>query len=351
MAKIAHKETLQNALTRFVGGDARLEPAGMVIQRIANAAVELSELIALGRLVGDGHVAVGGCNEDGDAQKHLDIVANDMFIDAMKGASVAVAVSEELREPLLLDPHASLVVAVDPLDGSSNIDSNVSIGTIFSILPRLPDAEDMKAHFMQPGRNQLAAGFVIYGPQTSLVVALAGQTNVFILDRRSGEFLLAIEALQIPKDSSEYAINASNYRHWAPSVQAFVDDCVNGAEGPFGRNHNMRWIASLVAEAYRILTRGGVFLYPGDQRPGYSSGRLRLVYEANPIALAVEYAGGGASDCSSTILDMLPADLHGRTPFVFGSANLVDLIMRYHADPQFSAERAPLFGRRGLIRY
>jgi fructose-1,6-bisphosphatase I len=163
--------------------------------------------------------------------------------------------------------------------------------------------------------------------------------------------VLVNSCLQIPKDSSEYAINASNYRHWTPSVQAFVDDCVNGVEGPFGRNHNMRWIASLVAEAYRILTRGGVFLYPGDQRPGYNSGRLRLIYEANPIALVVEYAGGGASDCSFTTLDMMPADLHGRTPFVFGSANLVDLIMRYHVDPQFSAERAPLFGRRGLIRY
>jgi fructose-1,6-bisphosphatase I len=269
----------------------------------------------------------------------------------MKLAPVAIVASEEMKEPLLLDGDAPLAVAIDPLDGSSNIDANVSIGTIFSILPRLPLARDMKEHFLQPGRNQIASGFVIYGPQTSLVLALAGQTRVFILDRRTGEFRLAIEALRIAADASEYAINASNYRHWTPSVQAFIDDCVQGAEGPLQRNHNMRWIASLVAEAYRILSRGGVFLYPGDQRAGYGCGRLRLVYEASPIAFIIAQAGGAATDCSRNILDLVPDDLHARTPLVFGSANLVQLVTRYHDDPQFSAERAPLFGRRGLIRY
>lgn len=351
MVTITHKENLQDVLARAVGTDAGLAPVAPVIERIAAAAVELADLISLGRLGGDGHAAVGGFNEDGDAQKHLDVVANDLVIDAMKHAQVAIVLSEELKEPLLLDPDAPLAVAIDPLDGSSNIDANVSIGTIFSVLPRLASARDLKAHFLQPGRNQLAAGFVIYGPQTSLVLAIAGQTHVFILDRSSGRFLLAIEALKIPKDSCEYAVNASNYRHWTPSVQAFIDDCTQGAEGPFKRNYNMRWIASLVAEAYRILCRGGVFLYPGDRRSGYGSGRLRLVYEANPIALIVEFAGGAATDCLDHVLDARPADVHVRTPLVFGSANLVDCITRYHADPQFSAERAPLFGRRGLIRY
>jgi len=355
MAKIAHKEDLQEVLAQAVAHDGShdgsLAPVALLVERIAAASVELSSLISLGRLAGEGHAAVGGFNEDGDVQKHLDVLANDLLVDAMKHAPVAIVLSEELKEPLLLDAEAPLAVAIDPLDGSSNIDANVSIGTIFSVLPRLPEASELKAHFLQPGRNQIAAGFVIYGPQTSLVLAMGGKTRVFILDRNVGRFLLAIDALRIPKESNEYAINASNYRHWAPSVQAFVDDCVQGADGPFKRDYNMRWIASLVADAYRILSRGGVFLYPSDHRSGYGCGRLRLVYEANPMALIIECAGGAATDCLCNTLDLKPADVHVRTPFVFGSANIVDLITRYHADPQFSAERAPLFGRRGLLRY
>ncbi|MGO9008039.1 MAG: class 1 fructose-bisphosphatase [Beijerinckiaceae bacterium] len=351
MGNTTHKETLQEVLTQIVGEDAGLAPAALVIERIASAAVELAELISLGRLAGEGHAAIGGFNKGGDVQAHLDVVAKESLIDAMKRAPVAIVVTEELKDPLLLDAEAPLVVAIDPLEGSCNAETNVSIGTIFSVLPRLAAATDMKAHFLQPGRNQVAAGFVIYGPQTSLVLAMAGQTRVFILERRTGRFLLAVEALLIPRDSSEYAINASNYRHWTPSVQAFVDDCISGTEGPFGRNHNMRWVASLVAEAYRILIVGGVFLFPGDQRRGHNSGRLRLIYEANPIALAIELAGGVASDSQHNILDLTPTDLHVRTPLVFGSANPVNLITRYHTDPQFSAARAPLFGRRGLIRY
>jgi fructose-1,6-bisphosphatase I len=351
MSKRARTDVLQDVLAQLARGDPALVPVAALVERIAAAAAELAELISLGNLAGEGHAAVGHFNEDGDAQTHLDVVANDLIVNALKHAPVAIVLSEELKEPLLLDAEAPLAVAIDPLDGSSNIDANVSIGTIFSVLPVLPQARDMKAHFLQPGRCQIAAGFVIYGPQTSLVLALAGQTLVFILDRRAGLFVLAIKALQVPKGVAEYAINSSNYRHWMPSVQAFVDDCVQGTEGPFRRNYNLRWIASLVAETYRILRRGGVFLYPGDARPGYSCGRLRLLYEANPIALIVEMAGGAATDSVCNILDLTPTDVHVRTPLVFGSADLVDLITRYHADPQFSAERAPLFGRRGLIRY
>lgn len=347
---IAHRQNLQDVLADVVAGDATLAATAWVVEHIATAAIGLASRIALGRLAGEAHCAVGS-NEGGDVQKHLDIVANDLFVDAMRRAPVAMILSEEMKEPLLLDPEAGLVVAIDPVDGSSNIDANMSLGTIFSILPRLILAAEPSSHFLQTGRNQSAAGFVIYGPQTMLVLAVAGKTNVFIFDRGSGSFVLAIEALQIPKGSCEYAINASNYRHWAPPVQAFVDDCVQGAEGPLGRNYNVRWTASLVAEVYRILGRGGVFLYPADRRPGYHSGRLRLVYEANPVALIVECAGGAATDCLHNILDLKPAGVHLRVPFVFGSAELVGIIARYHADPQFSAERAPLFGRRGLIRY
>jgi fructose-1,6-bisphosphatase I len=197
---------------------------------------------------------------------------------------------------------------------------------------------------------QVAAGFVIYGPQTSIVFALgSGQAQIFTLDRRAGRFYQAISAPVIERESAEYAINASNYRHWEAPVRAFIDDCEQGAEGPLKRDHNMRWTGSLVADTYRILLRGGIFLYPGDQRAGYNHGRLRLLYEANPIALIVERAAGIATDGVHPILDIVPSAIHARVPLVFGSAGPVELVARYHSDPQFSV-RAPLFGKRGLMR-
>jgi fructose-1,6-bisphosphatase I len=351
MLEIAPARELETVLKERVGGDAALAPVADLIRAIADAAVEVAEVVALGRLAGETDAAVGRVNSDGDVQKHLDVLANNLFVNALRHAPVAIALSEELEEPLLLDPAAPLAVAIDPLDGSSNINANVSIGTIFSVLPALSGATSPKAHFLQPGRNQLAAGFIIYGPQCSLVLAFPDKTSIFTLDRRKGVFRETTETAQIPRQSHEYAVNASNYRHWGPSVRTFIDDCVKGTEGPLGCDHNMRWVASLVAEAYRILSRGGVFLYPGDLRQGYSAGRLRLIYEANPIAFIVEQAGGYASDGVRRILDSLPSDIHVRTPFVFGSANVVHLITRYHTDPQFSAEHSPLFSRRGLMRY
>ena len=350
MLRVAPAKDLGSILKEHVGQDGTLAPIADLVREIAGAAADMAEVISLGRLGEEGHADAGHLNPDGDVQKKLDLFADGLFLSALRRAPVAAALSEELAEPLLLDPNAPLAVAIDPLDGSSNIDANVSIGTIFSILPALPDASNVKAHFLQPGRNQLAAGFVIYGPQTSLVLALPDKTSIFILDRRAGVFREAVEAVRIPRESREYAINASNYRHWAPSVRTFVDDCVKGTEGPLGYDHNMRWTASLVAEAYRILSRGGVFLYPGDLRQGYSAGRLRLIYEANPIAFIAEQAGGNATDTVRRILDTVPSNIHVRTPFVFGSANLVHLIARYHTDPQFSAEHSPLFSRRGLMR-
>jgi fructose-1,6-bisphosphatase I len=342
---------LEAYLAQCAAADARAAAAAEVLRAISVAAVELSNLIGLGQLYGRLGASRSSANADGDVQKELDLLANDLFVDAFRRAPVAAVASEELAEALSLDPTAPLVVAIDPLDGSSNIDANVSIGTIFSILPALPDAGALDAHFLQPGRAQIAGGFVIYGPQTSLVFALGdGATEIFTLDRRDGRFRQAVSGFKIPSDSTEYAINASNYRHWESSVRAYIDDCVQGAEGPLKRNYNMRWVASLVAEAYRILLRGGVFLYPGDQRPGYAEGRLRLLYEANPIGLIVERAGGAATDCVRPILDVPPCAIHERAPLVFGSSNLVELVARYHSDPQFSAERAPLFGKRGLMR-
>jgi len=348
MPKIAG--TLDAYLDQAAGRDACLGAAARVLRAIAAAAVEMSGLIGLGRLSGQLSASHACTNADGDVQKELDVLANDMFVGAFRQAPVAAVVSEEMNEPLVLDSAGPLAVAMDPLDGSSNIDANVSIGTIFSVLPVQAKANGAEAHFLQPGRLQIAAGFVIYGPQTSIVFALgSGQTQIFTLDLRAGRFYQAVSAPVIDRESAEYAINASNYRHWEAPVRAFIDDCEQGTEGPLKRDHNMRWTGSLVADTYRILLRGGIFLYPGDQRAGYNHGRLRLLYEANPIALVVERAAGIATDGVHPILDIVPSAIHARVPLVFGSAGPVGLVARYHSDPQFSA-RAPLFGKRGLMR-
>jgi fructose-1,6-bisphosphatase I len=351
MLKVAHSNHLEDILQDITARDAAFAPVAKLVHEIAGAAIEMADVIGLGLLYGDGAAAVGDVNGSGDVQKKLDVFGHELFVNALRRAPVNVVLSEELDAPLVLNSKAPLAVAMDPVDGSSNINANVSIGTIFSVLPLLPDIDDPKAHFLQPGRNQMAAGFVIYGPQTAIVLAAAEATQIFTLDRRLGAFVRVEPQADIPPKSKEYAINASNYRHWAPSVRAFVDDCIKGKEGPIGQDQNMRWIASLVAEAYRILARGGVFLYPGDLRQGYSAGRLRLIYEANPISLIIENARGSATDCARRILDIQPTELHARTPFVFGSADVVHLVTRYHTDPQFSAEHSPLFGRRGLMRF
>jgi fructose-1,6-bisphosphatase I len=326
-------------------GLARLAEAGDL-----DAVAELADVIALGPLAGS-PAAVLGVNADGDSQRELDLRANEMFLVALREAPVAAFASEENTEPLELRPDASLAVAIDPLDGSSNIDTNLAIGTIFTILPMLREAAGAApAAFLQPGARQLAAGFVIYGPQTVLVLTLRDGTLVFALDRRSGMFVQTRAAARIPEGKREYAINASNYRHWEPPVRAFIDDCTAGAEGPCGGDFNMRWNACLVAEAFRILGRGGVFLYPRDARPAYWGGRLRLVYEANPLALIVEQAGGAATDGERRILDLTPSALHQRVPLVFGSRETVEQVAAYHSGDLLAGERSPLFARRGLFR-
>jgi len=351
MLMISDTQDLEAFLDQSVAADARLDPAAEVLRAIAAASIELSGVIGLGQLFGKIGASRESTNTDGDVQKELDVLANDVFVDILARAPVAALVSEELREPLVLDTRAPLVIAMDPVDGSSNIDTNVSIGTIFSILPVRPGAARVEDHFLQPGRAQIAAGFVAYGPQTSIVLALGnGATQIFTLDPRERRFRHAVRDVAIPPDAAEYAINASNYRHWDDPIRAFIDDCEQGADGPLKRNHNMRWIGSLVADAYRILLRGGIFLYPGDRRSGYGEGRLRLLYEANPVAFLVEHAGGAATDCVRRILDLEPSGIHARVPLVFGSAAPVELVAGYHSDPQFSAERSPLFGRRGLMR-
>lgn len=327
------------------------EPIVKVVEALAAAAAELSTLIAMAGISFDLTASRGELNADGDVQRELDVLANNRFLQALARAPVALAASEELEAPVILNPGAPLAVAIDPLDGSSNIETNAPIGTIFSILPSHASACAEPAEpFLQAGAAQLAAGFVVYGPQTALVLSLGDGVQVFVLNRAAGEFMLAMDRVRIPAQASEYAINASNYRHWDEPVRTYIDDCVRGADGPRGKNFNMRWTASLVAEAYRVLVRGGIFLYPRDWRPAYRSGRLRLVYEANPIAFVVEQAGGAATDGVRRILDLAPGSLHQRTPLVFGSIMKVEVVARYHTDPNSSAERSPLFGRRGLLR-
>lgn len=309
---------------------------------IAGSAQALAKIIASGPLGARLDKEVGE-NSDGDAQKLLDVLADELFADALSAVPVRWYASEERPEIDLLNTEGSLAVAIDPLDGSSNIDANISIGTIFSVF----DAKEGGwESFCRAGREQIAAGYVVYGPQTCFVVATANHVYQFIL--HDGEFVSVSDELRIPDETREFAINASNYRHWAPPVRAFVDDCIAGEDGPYGENLNMRWVASLVAEAHRILKRGGIFLYPADARPGYDTGRLRLIYECAPIAFVIERAGGRATDGIDPILDMIPHTLHQRVPLVFGSSEKVCRVSAYHDLPE--GEVSALFGRRGLFR-
>jgi fructose-1,6-bisphosphatase I len=256
-----------------------------------------------------------------------------------------------MAEPIELDPRGTLLVAVDPLDGSSNIDTNVSVGTIFSVLMAPTEGSRCDADaFLQTGVHQVAAGYAIYGPQTAFVLTVGAGTHVFTLDRSSGTFHLTSQHVRVPATTQEFAINASNHRYWDEPIRIYVDDCLKGAEGPRGADFNMRWIASMVAEAHRVLSRGGIYLYPADIRNGYNQGRLRLIYEANPIAWLIEQAGGAASTGHRRILDVQPRSLHQRIPLLFGSREEVARLDRYHLEPHPIGERSPLFGRRGLFR-
>lgn len=335
-------------LDRWAGGDPARADVAVTVIRLSEACTRIASLVGLGPLAG----AVGsetGRQSGVDPQKEIDVRAHDLIVDALKGAPVATLGSEELEWALPINPGAPLAVAVDPIDGSSNIDANLSIGTIFTVLPARCQGVDASS-FLQTGAAQLAAGFALYGPFTSLVLTLGEGTQVFTLQRTSGEFLLTSPKVEIPQSTREYAINASNYRHWDDSIRTYVDDCMRGKDGPRGKNFNMRWTASPVADIFRVLTRGGVFLYPGDRRDNYAMGRLRLVYEANPLAWIVEQAGGAASTGTERILDRVPATLHQRTPFICGSKTEVEYLVRLHHEPHGAGERSPLFGRRGLFR-
>jgi len=270
-------------------------------------------------------------------QKKLDIIANEVLIEANEwGGALAAMASEEMEGIYVVPnryPQGEYLLLFDPLDGSSNIDVNVSIGTIFSVLKK-PDgsAGVSEGDFLQAGSQQAAAGYCVYGPQTTLVLTVGDGVAMFTLDREQGSWVLTADDVQIPPDTKEFAINMSNMRHWAPPVKQYIDECLAGKTGPRGKDFNMRWIASMVADVHRILTRGGVFMYPWDQREPEKAGKLRLMYEANPMSFLIEQAGGASTNGRERILGLQPTKLHERVSVVLGSKNEVDRITQYHLD-------------------
>ena len=305
----------------------------LLLNNIVMACKEISHLVNRGDLVG----VLGSAeseNVQGEVQKKLDIITNDIMINALNwtGHTRGMA-SEEMDEIIQIPPQypkGSYLVLFDPLDGSSNIDVNMSVGTIFSILHCREGVTLTEEDFLRKGTEQVCAGFVLYGPSTMLILTTGHGVNGFTLDQDIGEFILTHSNIQIPEDTSEFAINMSNQRFWEPPIQKYIAECVQGDEGVRGRNFNMRWIASLVAEVYRILTRGGVFMYPLDTRDTSKGGRLRLMYEANPMAFIIEQAGGLCSTGRERILDIKPTGIHQRIPVILGSKNEVERIVAYY---------------------
>jgi fructose-1,6-bisphosphatase I len=305
----------------------------LLVEVVARAVKAISINVGKGALAGVlGEAGTG--NVQGEAQKKLDVIANEILLEANEwGGHLAAMASEEMEGPHPIPhryPKGEYLLLFDPLDGSSNIDVNVSVGTIFSVL-RCPEGgpADERA-FLQPGSAQVCAGFAVYGPSTVLVLTMGDGVHVFTLDREVGSFVLTQENVRIPEQTKEFAINMSNQRFWEPPVKRYVEELLAGKTGPRGKDFNMRWVASMVADVFRILARGGVFLYPRDARDPSRPGRLRLMYEANPMALIVEQAGGRATTGTERILDVAPTSLHQRVPVILGSREEVDLATRYH---------------------
>jgi fructose-1,6-bisphosphatase I len=305
----------------------------LLIEVVARACKAISFNVSKGAL-GDALGTAGSENVQGEVQKNLDILSNEILLDANEwGGNLAAMASEEMETffPIPANyPKGEYLLVFDPLDGSSNIDVNVSIGTIFSVL-RCPDGQQpTEQSFLQPGTKQVAAGYAVYGPQTVLVLTTGNGVNCFTLDRELGSWVLTQSNMRIPEETREYAINASNSRHWYEPVQKYIGELNAGKDGARGENFNMRWIASMVADVHRILNRGGIFMYPADRRDTSKPGKLRLMYEANPMSFIVEQAGGMATNGEERILDIQPQSLHERVAVFLGSKNEVERVTRYH---------------------
>jgi fructose-1,6-bisphosphatase I len=308
----------------------------LLIEVVARACKSISLAVNKGALAG----VLGSAdseNVQGEVQKKLDVISNEILLEANEwGGHLAAMASEEMEHPYAIPhryPKGEYLLLFDPLDGSSNIDVNVSIGTIFSVL-RCPDGVDQpdERHFLQPGTEQVCAGYAVYGPTTLLVLTLGRGVHCFTLDRELGSFVLTQRDLSIPADTKEFSINMSNARHWDAPVKRYVDELLAGKAGVRAKDFNMRWVASMVADVHRILTRGGIFMYPRDAREPSKPGKLRLMYEANPMSFIVEQAGGMATDGQRRILGIAPTSLHERVAVFLGSRHEVDRVTRYHSD-------------------
>ena len=328
------------SLTRYLVEQQRVDghipsQLRLLLEVVARACKGISQAVnkgALGGVLGSAESE----NVQGEMQKKLDIIANEVLIEANEwGGHLAAMASEEMDGIYIVPnryPQGEYLLMFDPLDGSSNIDVNVSIGTIFSVMVK-PDGQGvLEQDFLQPGNQQVAAGYCVFGPQTTLVLTVGDGVAMFTLDREQGSFILTAENMRVPDDTQEFAVNMSNMRHWDTPVKRYIDECLQGKIGPRGKDFNMRWVGSMVADVHRILTRGGVFLYPWDKREPEKPGKLRLMYEANPMAWLIEQAGGAASTGKQRILDIQPGKLHERVSVFLGSKNEVERIARYHGE-------------------
>ena len=330
-------------LTQFIIEEQRRIPGATgdftsLLNDVLTACKKIACAVNRGGLIGILGSA-GSENVQGETQKKLDIISNDVMVNSLEWTGhLAGMASEEMDDPLAIPamyPKGKYLILFDPLDGSSNIDVNVSVGTIFSILRAPEGCENPTLEdFLQPGVKQVCAGYAVYGPATMLVLTSGHGVNGFTLDRSIGEFILSHPDMTIPADTREFAINMSNQRHWEAPVKRYVDECIQGKEGPRGEDFNMRWVASMVAEVHRILTRGGIFMYPIDEKlkAKGQEGKLRLMYEANPMGFIVEQAGGACSTGRERIMELEPTGLHQRVPVILGSRHEVERVVAYHRE-------------------
>ena len=318
-------------LANYLNADASNPALNDVITTVTNVGKTISQLLRKGALA-DILGEAGNQNVQGEEQKKLDVLANDLLLEALaNNAHCAGVASEELDDATPANADGSLLVLFDPLDGSSNIDINMAVGTIFSILPYQRQGQiSANSDFLQAGNQQLAAGYLLYGTSTVLALTIADNVVMFSLDPDSNDYVLIEEDVQIDADTSEYAINASNYRYWQAPMQQYIDELIAGKTGVRGRDFNTRWVAAMVGDVHRILCRGGLFTYPFDTKYANKAGKLRLMYEANPMSLLIERAGGAATDAVQRILDIEPTDIHQRVPVVLGSKNEVAYVKNLH---------------------
>ncbi|HJU71737.1 MAG TPA: class 1 fructose-bisphosphatase [Paucimonas sp.] len=353
---LTHRTTLSKFLIQELANRPALNGLSALLVDVAAAVKSISAVVAKGSLSGY-HGNAGSDNSQGEAQKKLDVLTNDIMLSQCEWNGLLAGMASEEMETISPIPgdylRGDYLLIFDPLDGSSNIDVNVAVGTIFSVL-RKPAGDKAleEADFLRAGREQLAAGYAIYGPSTMLVLTVGQGTHGFTLDREIGNFILTHPNIRIPEDTSEYAINTSNERFWEPPVKRYIQECQAGKAGARKRNFNTRWVASMVADVHRLLMRGGIYLYPTDSKDAHMPGRLRLLYEAGPMAFLVEQAGGLATTGRAPLMQVVPTTLHQRVPVILGSKNEVSRVERYHTAYENGTDQpyeSPLFNERSLF--